>query len=154
MKRRILYLFLLTIFTLGCNGDIFFQETQNIPEGVWNYDRMVKFPFMMSDTTGKYDIHLEIDHDRTFGYQNVYIKIHTVFPDGDTTEQLVPLELSDGMGQWEGICKGSECKRLIPLLIGTTFKDAGEYEIIFEQFTREAALKGVNSLRLEIIGAE
>ncbi len=154
MKQRLPYFLLFLFFFLGCRGDIFYQETQSIPEGVWNYDRMVKFPFTVKDTIGKYDIHLEIDHDITFGYQNVYTKIRTVFPHSDTSEQLVPLELSDGMGQWQGICKGSECKRLIPLVIGTSFKDKGNYEIIFEQYTREAALKGIHSLRLEIISTD
>ena len=145
---------LLLGFATGCDNDSIFSEVTSIPEGVWSYDRLIDFSFEVRDTAQAYDIWLDVEHDRDFSYANLYTRIHTVFPAGDTAQQVVSLELTDGMGQWKGSCKGSECDRKIPLLTDTYFRNPGIHHIVFEQYTREENLRGIHTLGLEILPSE
>lgn len=147
---RILLLFF-AIFLFSCNGDVAFQERVNISNKIWTYDAPLSFSFEIKDTSYTYDILLDIEHTREFGYQNLYTGLHTVMVDGDTIFQQLSIDLADDLGQWLGTCKGNECSQQVLIRKSTSFPAPGLYKMIIEQKSRVAQLEGIKSVGLTIV---
>jgi gliding motility-associated lipoprotein GldH len=130
----------------SCGKTFLFKEYKDIDPKGWQYDKPVAFDFAISDTNKVYDLILEVTHADSFAYENAYVKVYTTFPDGQTTEQQLSLELSAKNGNWNGQCKGDECKVLINMQQDAVFKQSGKYAIKFEQFGRNENLVGIKKL--------
>lgn len=141
--------FVLCLSLFSCNGFIY-DETQPIEAEAWTEDNNVTFSFTIDDTTKHYNIFLEVDHSVNYGYQNVYCNVVSLVDDRLIQKQQVSLELADKKGKWKGECSGENCTRTIPFIVNTQFDQAGDYKIVLTQYTRQANLTGINSLRLMI----
>ena len=58
------------------------------------------------------------------------------------------------MGSWLSSCDGEECTLHLLLRDDIKFKNVGKYEISFVQDTRDANLKGIQSMKLSLIETE
>lgn len=142
-----LYLLFLTL-TLGCGPDFVIEERHKIsPEG-WSYADTVGFNFDIRDTNRVFNLFLEVDHQQAFSFQNLYVKVHTIFPSGRRSEQVLSLELADKMGLWQGRCDSENCTLRIPIQEEIFFNEPGKYALSLEQFMRESPLPGLNSFTL------
>jgi gliding motility-associated lipoprotein GldH len=150
---RILLLFF-ALFLLSCNGDVAFQEREAIANNVWTYDAPLSFTFEIKDTSRTYDVILDIEHTREFGYQNLYTGLHTIMVSGDTIFQQLSIDLADDLGQWLGTCKGAECSQQVLIRKSTSFPAIGSYQMIVEQLSRDAQLEGIKSVELTIVKGE
>jgi len=137
----------------SCGPEIIYSHKVNI-EGPWDYSEKINFEFEIADTIPAYDIVLNTTHSKDFAFQNVYTKMTTIFPDSNSTNHLVSLDLTDKLNQWTGNCSGKEC--MVPILLSQHifFKKPGKYTITAEQYGRKDDLEGVLSLELVISKAE
>lgn len=138
----------------ACDSDVYFMKTEVIEESSWAFDDPKIFEFDIKDTTQRYDLILTLSHSVDYLYENLYVKIYTTFPTGNTIEDKVSLELADKLDQWEGKCKGNKCKVSILLQENIYFKEAGDYNIKMEQFNRISPLQGIEKLTLKIVAAK
>ena len=122
----------------------------DIPESSWKYANAVKFPFEVSDTSQKFNLNLEVVHTDSFRYENVYVKIHTLMPDGKKLDQILSLELAGKNGVWQGKKSGKEITAGIRLQEKAKFNQLGKYLITIEQFMRYEPILGISSLRLKV----
>jgi len=143
-----------TVFILCLNlfscGSVY-DETSLIENGIWTSGDSIEFEFEIQDTSKRYDIFVEVNHQVDYTYQNVYCLVKTFELDTRIREDLCSLELADSKGNWKSEdCNATDCTRKIPFIIRTQFNREGRHKIIFKQNTREASLEGINSLRLLI----
>ena len=89
---------------------------------------------------------MDVVHADTFNFQNAYVKLHTVFPNGQRLDQQLSLELANKAGAWNGECSGKTCTALIALQQGTFFNQLGKYKLTIEQFMRYEPVKGINKI--------
>jgi len=108
------------------------------------------FTVPVKDTSQRQDLHLELNHSADFGYENLYLKIKTEFPNGDIKDEQLSIDLADGFGKWIGSCKKENCLIKIYLLESFKFAEPGDYKFSFEQYSREDQLKGIRSLNFKI----
>ncbi len=147
---RFISCYILFLLLSSCGKDrMFFQKNEVSPEG-WPYNQEIDFQVEVDDTTGSYDLELHIEHDRSFSYQNIYLDIITVFPDGRKTEQELSVELADDFGQWTGNCKGTDCEVVVDLIKKISFQLPGNYGFLISQHSREESLKGIKSISLGV----
>lgn len=132
----------LFLFT-ACGPDYLFQETREIPNGQWTYADTLDYALAIEDTTEVYSLFLELGHTTSYGFQNLYVRIHTRFPDGQRPAKVVSLELADKAGIWAGDCSNQRCTVRIPLQENAYFNQPGEYLFTIEQFMRQDSLPGV-----------
>ncbi len=144
------FLAALFLMTLASCGDTVFEKKLNVPGENWTYQDTLKFDYSIEDTTKVYGLFLEVEHSTDFGFQNLYVQMHTRFPSGKTEKQMVSLELSGKSGIWNGDCGGGTCVVEIPLQVKTVFKERGAYQLAVEQFMRQSLLPGVESMTLKI----
>ena len=120
----------------------------------WAYKDSLFYEFEVSDTLKPYDISLDITHEATFGYENLYIYTVTVFPEGKRSFNPVSLQLADTIGDWKGKCDDQECQTHINIAVASYFKTMGTYKIIICQHSRQDLLEGIGTIGVKISESE
>lgn len=148
---RLTVLLLLTTAVWSCRQSVVYEETFDIdPQQGWPYADSLTYAFSIADTQQIYNLYLEVDHLVDYPYQNLYINVRTVFPDGEDIAQVLSLELSDKQGFWQGDCNSKACNLRIPIQEGAYFNQFGDYRIVIEQYMRTDSLRGLQSIGLQL----
>jgi gliding motility-associated lipoprotein GldH len=148
------FLLLIALILIGCGSDILYQQSERIKGEAWSYEEPLIYFFEVKDTSTKYNLVLNIIHDQSFSYQNLYLNIKTLFPKSQAVEQQLSIELLDQLGKWEGTCKGNDCNREVRLEKGFVFSEIGQYSIEISQWSRKPQLTGVTAIGLCVLNAE
>ncbi len=141
---------LFTLSLFACQSNVHFEKSYAFEQAIWSHADTLDFTFEIADTTQLFDIALDVEHATDFPMQNLYVQFYTQFPSGLRLSKLVSLELADKAGVWFGSCNADDCRVRIPLQNGAFFNETGSYTITVEQYTRQADLRGVQSLGLAI----
>ncbi len=137
---------------LSSCGEKTFYEIEFVDnDEFWSYNEIKTCQFSISDTTKKYDLILDVEHSADFGFQNMYFKIKTTFPDGKHIAQQLPINLADNRGKWYGKCNAATCELRVVLQHQIYFKSIGDYSIEMEQYSRERNLEGIKKISFKII---
>ncbi|MBK8702000.1 MAG: gliding motility lipoprotein GldH [Saprospiraceae bacterium] len=143
------------IFLLGsCQGDLLYKKQLAIAEKGWSKEDTLHYDFELNDTTARYNMTLEVEALSAFRYQNLYVSMRTLFPDGSTGDDIVSLEMVSPSGIWNGKCNGEVCT--VPILIQENIgiKKAGKYQLNITQYSRQDTIRGVKSLTLAVSRAK
>ena len=150
MNKAAFFCSLLFISLLSCSESYIYEQSYEPEEEVWRYEQAIEFDFEIVDTSAYYTFFLDIDHSVDYPFQNLYTRIKTSYPNGAEKEDVLSLELSDQLGLWQGNCRKEYCKVRIPLQTEAIIKEAGNYSLRFEQFTRRDTLPGLKKLTLRV----
>jgi len=133
----------------SCKGKNFlYHENTAIDSEVWTTENQLPFRFSIADTTTAYIVGLNIRYTLNFPMQNLYLFLHTTFPDGMQTCDTVSINLFEKDGTPFG--KGKRIKELDAPIAKLRFPMSGQYNIRLEQGMRTNALEGVVSMGLYI----
>lgn len=138
------------VFLSSCGPKVIFQEKTNL-EDLWLHIDKIRFDYEVSDISRPYDLLLNVTHDDDFSYENLYINVTTVFPDGKNTVNPVSLQLADYNGDWLGDCDGKSCVLSIEISTKAYFEKSGKYSLQLEQYSRKDSLRGIRLLELKIL---
>ncbi len=148
------FYFLLSIVVFAsCGPKVIYEHHIEVPQK-WAYKDSLFYEFEVSDTLKPYDISLDITHEATFGYENLYIYTVTVFPEGKRSSNPVSLQLADTIGDWKGKCDDQECQTHINIAVASYFKTMGTYKIIICQHSRQDLLEGIETIGVKISESE
>ncbi|TVR83518.1 MAG: hypothetical protein EA409_02660 [Saprospirales bacterium] len=156
MGRPQLFFFFLTLIALtilfsSCGEEVKFSNKITFDGAEWTYENPFVNRFEVTDTSHRYHLVLDIEHERDYAFQNIYMKIHTRFPNDTLVTDMLSVDMADRAGQWHGNCRGEICYLRVFLQQNISFRDPGEHLIEFEQFTRREHLPGIHSLEFKIL---
>lgn len=147
-----LFFSVLGLITLNsCGPDYIVNEKRDIVGGAWAYADSMRFEAEIPDTSQVYDLWLGLDHSPEFEWQNLYIQVHTIFPDGRRLSSPLSLELANQGGVWQSDCNKKRCRFRVPIQEGAWFQQAGKYVFTIEQYMRSSPIEGVQRLSFQII---
>ena len=138
------------IFFAGCDSKKFYDENAVIEKGNWNNKEIKKFEVNITDTVSAYTFFLNIRNDGDYPYSNLYLFLHTSFPDGKKAVDTVECQLADYDGKWRGQGIGSLKFNRFEFQRGVHFRHAGKYTFELEQAMRVADLKGIRDVGIRI----
>ena len=149
---RFLNIVLLSFFVVlstGCGEKPIFAEKIDLG-GNWSYNDRLSFPIEIDQLDLTYDLVLSLTYGQEFGYQNIYVKIITQYPNGKKDEDILSLNLTNGQGIFLGDCNSSTCE--IDLLLQEKFKfnQEGKYVITILQNGRVENLENVFAAELKL----
>ncbi len=150
---RLILAFVCVVIFTSCGPKVIYDEKKDI-RSPWKYNDTYQFSFEVADTVIAYDLHLLVDHQASFGTENIYIKVQTIFPGGKKVEQPLSLQLAGGDGLWIGDCNDKDCEIDILLAAKAYYKQKGKYTVSINQHSRSEELDGINSLNLRVNYAE
>lgn len=145
MLVRFQFFVFIALCCCACGPDYLYKEEKKIAAGQWAYRDTMDFRFSIADTTQLYNLFADFEYADTFPTQNIYLKLHTRFPDGKRIARIRSFDLFDTQGTAAGKCSGHTCKARILLQDKAYFNLPGEYTITLEQFTRRDPLPGMRS---------
>jgi gliding motility-associated lipoprotein GldH len=134
----------------ACKDNLLIDEKKDIPNLEWTYRDSLSYTFLISDTTKIYNMSLNIEHSPEYSWQNLYVRVHTTFPNGKRLSKNVSLDLADKSGKWLGDCNSKACHTAIALQPNAFFTPAGKYIVTVAQHTRQDSIRGVYSVGFSI----
>jgi len=158
MKRKVnnikvVILLLFPLLITGCSGNVVFQDSKALPSYGWDKDSVVVFNYMATDTSGTYDIIVDVRNDGNYRYQNFWLFVNSISPDSIEYKDTLECVLADNYGKWIG--KGGGSLRLYHLPVSfmpeIKFPKSGVYRFELIQGMREDTLVGIHDIGLRII---
>jgi gliding motility-associated lipoprotein GldH len=153
MNIRLFFLFVLISISLSCSKEkVILEKEVDVEESIgWIFRDSLSVNFSISDTNRLYAMRLQLNHTPDFNFENVYTRIHTLFPDGKLSAQLLSLSLTKETGAWAGQCNKTNCKVEIALQEQIIFPAQGNYKITIAQFMRTDTLSGIGNIRFQLV---
>ena len=153
MNIRHFFLFVLISISLSCSNEkVILEKEIDVEESIgWIFRDSLSVNFSISDTNRLYAMRLQLNHTPDFNFENVYTRIHTLFPDGKLSAQLLSLSLTKETGAWAGQCNKTNCKVEIALQEQIIFPAQGNYKITIAQFMRTDTLSGIGNIRFQLV---
>jgi gliding motility-associated lipoprotein GldH len=153
MNIRLFFLFVLISISFSCSKEkVIFEKEVDVKESIgWMFSDSLSVDFSISDTNRLYAMRLQLNHTPDFNFENVYTRIHTLFPDGKLSAQILSLALTNETGALAGQCNKTVCKVEIALQEQIIFPAKGNYKITIAQFMRTDTLSGIGNIRFLLI---
>lgn len=148
MRSGLAFLAFFVLILIGCDRKAAFDVRVSPQAGIWTYNDDLVLNFEIVDTSIIYDLTLSVEHSRDYPWENLYVEIENIFPDGDTLSRPLSLELADKRGKWQGECSGSTCEAIIDLQKSVFFPKKGSYQIRLKQHMRQDSIPGLVDLHL------
>ena len=146
--KKLLIAITVAILLASCGNDKLYNESIVIPEARWDNDMMPFFDVTVNDTLTDYAFYLNIRHLESYRYSNLFVFMHTTFPNGNQTHDTIECTLAMPDGRWMG--KGSGTMRSAKILLNPAlrFPLKGDYHFEIEQAMRERVLNGIADIGL------
>lgn len=138
------------LFLVTACGSEGFDQRKVISEAKWSMEDRVPFDVTVNDTVSIYAFGMGLRHMENYRYSNLYVFLHTTFPNGNVTHDTIECTLATVDGQWIGRGSGSMRDLRITLNPQMRFPMAGTYHFEIEQAMREPVLKGISDIGLFI----
>lgn len=147
-------LLLLGVVFASCSDNIQYNSTLEIDKQGWTYGDTLVYTYDITENAKRYDLELDIEHTRDYGYANLYVQFNTEFPDGQQASEITSFNLTDNKGSWTGDCSANLCTTTFKLRESVNFTQQGKYKMKISQNSREASLPEINSITFRILKKE
>ena len=144
--RYFLFATSILIGLISCQNDVLVSQEWKWDQQQWITGDIKTMQIEAADTTSRYAMDLDLSWDKSFAFENLYIRTLTKFPSGKEVTSVTSLELEETDGTWAGVCSGNTCSLTFPLQKVFTFPETGTYSWSIEPFMRVDTVPGINSL--------
>ena len=141
--KKFLIAIAVAFLLVSCGNDKLYDDSVVIPDAKWDNEFMPSFDVNVDDTLTDYAFYLNIRHLDSYRYSNLFIFMHTEFPNGNVTHDTIECTFAYPDGRWMG--KGSGTMRSAKIMLNPAlrFPLKGNYHFEIEQAMREKELKGI-----------
>lgn len=151
MKIKKYFLGLMPALLLAaCTSNVLFEEKKALPPDGWTYRDTLDFRYTVADTAQLYNLYFDFVYADSFPHQNLYVRLHTLFPDGKRPVKLKSFDFFSARGQSLGQHSGHGNHLQVLLQENAFFDQPGDYVLTLEQYTRREALQGLRSVGLRV----
>lgn len=105
MTRTLLFILFLGLLS-ACNRPPVHAFTQEIPNGEWPSKQRFGGDFKVEDTLSPHHFFVTLRNTADYPYSNVYLFLHTHFPNGKKSKDTIECVLTDPYGRWLGSGNG------------------------------------------------
>ncbi len=145
----VLFIAMAAMFT-ACGG-AYFDENAAIDEGGWLPADAVQFDVEVDDTTQLFDFLVGVRNNVDYPYANLFLFVHTTFPDGSVAHDTIECPLADPTGQWYGRRTGRYVESRFRLRSTCArFPMTGTYTFAIANGMRDSAIAGIRDISLRI----
>lgn len=141
---------MLTVVSCDPPNYIFEDNASFTIEKPWLFGDSIVYTFKVKDTNRFYNLLLEIDHNKKYQWENLYVKIDTKYPDQQLKTQELSILMADESGEWYSDCRGKTCTFYLPLQEQALFPQMGEYQIKIQPWMREDTIKDIYRIGFKV----
>lgn len=132
----------------SCEKGVMVSQKWKWKDKAWVQGDKKTIQLEATDTSKIYQMDIQVSHEETYAFQNLYVRTTTVFPSGKNVTSVTSLELLDEQGYWAGDYGENCCKVRIPLQRKFTFPELGMYSWTIEPYMRVDTVKGIEALQV------
>jgi len=134
----------------ACDTDVYYEKNIHIESAQWNQDSALVFDVNITDSIESFDFYLNIRHNNDYEFRNLFLFIHTYYPNSQYTSDTIEILMADASGKWYGEGFGDLKEVSILLKKGVYFPFPGNYKFNIEQAMRRENLVGIEDFGLRI----
>lgn len=138
----------LTFFS--CDSDRIYEKNEEIEDHEWNADEAKVFQVLLEDTSGRYNVYVNVRNAGYYRYSNLFLFINTYLPTGEMQRDTLECPLASPEGKWLGDGLGDIWDNRILFKSGVRFPLKGEYKFEIIQAMREDPLHGIMDTGIRI----
>jgi gliding motility-associated lipoprotein GldH len=127
----------------SCDNSKIYEENFNVDSEGWHSDDIKDFKFTIEDTLSPLSLFVNVRTSTDYKYSNLYIFLHSKYPNGEKNKDTLEFILADPMGKWYGESSGTVVEFKGMISTGGRFAQAGEYMFSIEHAMREEVLAEV-----------
>lgn len=150
MKSRIkLIIPFLTLLLFSCSESPFYEKAYSFDNKEWKQDQKLKYVVDIKDTNEIYDFALSVRTTTDYKYNNLWVFMKTIAPDGSTGREPFEIKITNPDGSWIGTKTGTVVEtplyfrqRKLPM--------KGKYTFILEQGITESKVDEILDLILRV----
>lgn len=136
---------------LSCQQDAYYEVNKIIDNREWNYSDKIKFDVSIDDSTAKYDIFVNLRHQNSYDYANIYVLLHQKGKSLQDTFIRKEIKLAELDGKWIGKSAGTVLETQNLVHENFVFPDTGLYHFEIEQNMRVNPLKDIVDVGLKVV---
>lgn len=143
--KKVLYI-VIAFLLVSCGRNTLYDESVVIPGAKWDNENIPYFDVTVDDTLSNYAFYLNIRHLENYSYSNLYVFMHTEFPNGNVTHDTIECTLALPDGRWLGKGSGTMRSAKVVLNPALRFPLSGTYHFEIEQAMRQKELRGITDI--------
>jgi gliding motility-associated lipoprotein GldH len=135
----------------GCEPNRVFEKYISIDQHEWSHNQEIIIETVIKDTTSDYNIFLNIRHNTSYPFSNLWFTLTTTYPSGKTGTLKKQILLGDNKNlEWKSECMRDICIARIPIIEKLHFSEQGKYLFTIQQIMRTDPLTGIMDVGLRI----
>ena len=134
----------------GCSIVPVIDQWNNLEKSEWTKSKPVPILIKIIDTGYYYNLALNLRVTNDYKYSNMYFKLTTIGPKGNSSSEQIMVTLADHRGKWVGHNLGHIISFRLPIQNNIVFNELGNYRFTLEQAMRDSVLKEVVSVGLKL----
>jgi gliding motility-associated lipoprotein GldH len=153
-QARGLAFLIASMLLIGCSNSLYQSGKKDMENGVWNAEDAVAIDMEIQDTSSTFDYYIDLRNSNDYPYQNIYLFIDLVFPNGRKMVDTLSVDLAYPDGRWIGKGAGGYFDSKILYKHKKKFPLPGDYRFRIRHAMRDLELKGIETVGVEIAYVE
>ncbi len=139
------------VLLLGaCRSNVLYDQSMPI-DGRWWKNKAEQFEATVQDSLQLYDFYLNVRHNTSYRYSNLYLFLQTRFPNGNISRDTIEIVLANAEGKWLGKGWGDVREDHVLLRKQLRFPLKGTYVFSIWQAMRQDTLYGIQDVGIQIV---
>jgi gliding motility-associated lipoprotein GldH len=130
----------------------YYSESLAVDSSGWSSSDTLKFDLSISDSTTRFNSHIDLSHTGSYPFSNLYLFIDIAYPNSKHRIDTVECVLADNRGRWYGSGLGDIVNHRIEYLNDIAFPLSGDYEVAITHGMRSEPLEEITDLGLRLEG--
>jgi gliding motility-associated lipoprotein GldH len=136
MRSAFYVLFLMGfILFASCDEKRVFDDYRSV--NGWHKDSLVNFNLEEVDTSGTYDLFINIRNNNNYNFSNLFLITEIRFPEGKVISDTLEYEMTTPEGEWLGTGFGDVKENKLWYKENIRFDEAGDYRVTIQQAMRK-----------------
>jgi gliding motility-associated lipoprotein GldH len=120
----------------SCDPNMVYDQYHSTENENWSWPEVRKFEVDMQDSTGLFNLFINIRHTKEYPKSNLYVFIKIEAPNGSVLKDTVDIQLANDSGKWFGHGFGNILMHRLKYREAVKFPQKGLYTISLEQAMR------------------
>ncbi len=147
--RNSILIGVLSAMLISCGEQPFYEKTYAFDGREWKQDVKPTYAFEVKDITKEYDFTLSLRTSTDYQYNNVWIFMKTITPDGTIAREPFEIKITAPDGSWIGEKSGSVVTT--PLTFRSRkLPKKGKYTFVIEQGITQSKVTNVHDLTFRV----
>ena len=134
----------------SCGEPPLMAESKEVSMDGWPSEERLLFHWDVQDTLQRQDLLLDIRHDQTYPYSNLYVFLTYRYPNGRSRVDTVECTLANERGEWRGSGFGDLVDHRFLLQSGIQFPLRGRYGLEVRHGMRQDPIPAVANVGLRL----